>query len=476
LSAISGILLILSYPPFSFWFLAWISFLPLFYAVSHAKDIRQVANLSGLCGLVFYCVSLRWFFNIFGPFAIGLICVITLFLVFAIIGTKKAVERFGTFWGWLLFGPVLWVGFEYFRSEVWFLKFTWFGLGYSQVNSPILQTASVWGTYGISFFIIFSQGLMMNGLNEKRLKYFVTGLLIPILFLVYGNFRISCLNHTAATGRKIKVGVIQDESYNLKNLLKFERKAIENGAEIIVWPEYAVQFRKDFKELILFKMKTEKKDIVRVIGGMIIHSDEALKGSSILSTGGEKRQVEDFVLVLNEKIEIFGRYDKHHPIPIIEKNLKPSKKVFPVDTPKGKIGIQICYDLDFEDGTRKLTNQGAEVILVPNLDPVSYGKLQHLQHSVMSPMRAVESGLWIARAASSGISQLIDPSGRIVNSLDLFKEDTLTGYVYLKKGGTVYTKIGWLLHKVCLFISLLFGMIIFIRVLQFFLKFCKSSA
>ncbi|MBI5573354.1 MAG: hypothetical protein HY919_02205, partial [Elusimicrobia bacterium] len=137
--------------------------------------------------------------------------------------------------------------------------------------------------------------------------------------------------------------------------------------------------------------------------------------------------------------------------------------VFPVDTPKGKIGIQICYDLDFEDGTRELANQGAEVILVPNLDPVSYGKLQHLQHSAMSPMRAVESGLWLARAASSGISQIIDPSGRIVSSLELFKEDALTGYVYLKKGGTVYTKIGWLLHKLCLFLSLLFGIIILIK-------------
>lgn len=293
---------------------------------------------------------------------------------------------------------------------------------------------------------------MIIGLNEKRLKYFVTGLLIPLLFLVWGNFRISSLNHAAQPGRKIKVGIVQDESFDLKNLLKFERKAIKDGAEIIVWPEYAVQFRKDFKELLLFRMKTEKKDIVRVIGGMIIHGEL-----------GEKKRVENFALVLNEKTEILGRYDKHHPIPLVEKNLKPSKKVFPVDTPKGKIGIQICYDLDFEDGTRKLTNQDAEVILVPNIDPVDYGRLQHLQHSAMSPMRAVESGLWIARAASSGISQIIDPSGRIVSSLDLFKEDTLTGYVYLKKGGTVYTKIGWLLHKVCFFISLLFCIIIFFR-------------
>ncbi|MFH1258611.1 MAG: nitrilase-related carbon-nitrogen hydrolase [Elusimicrobiota bacterium] len=471
LSALSGILLVLCFPPFSISYLGWGALIPLFYAVNRSKSIHQVANLGGLTGLIFYAVSLRWFFNVFGFMAIGLICVIALFISFTLIFTKKAINRFGEIVGWLIFCPVLWVGFEYFRSERWFLEFTWFGLGYSQVNNPILQTASIWGTYGISFFIVLSSGLIVMGLNKKRLIFFLIGLLIPIAFILLGKHKIASYDTEIRTGKAIKVALLQDESFDLSKLLKYEQQAVAEGAGVVVWPEYAVQFSKDFKELILFKLKTGKRDILRIIGGMILHSDEALTGSSIL--GGKKEQkklVENFALVLNEQAEILGRYDKRHPIPIVEKKIKPSKKISPVDTAKGRIGIQICYDLDFEDGTRKLVRKGAEAILVTNLDPLAYGKLQHQQHSAMSVMRAAESGLWIARAASSGISQIINPIGRIINSLAVESEGILTGAIYLKKSTTFYTRTGWLLPKICLVLTIVFCML-----LMFINKKCNYS-
>lgn len=457
LSAISGILLVLCFPPFSISYLGWGALIPLFYAVNRSKSTHQAANLGGLTGLIFYSISFRWFFNIFGTMAIGLICVIALFLSFTLIFTKKAINRFGEIVGWLIFCPVLWVGFEYFRSEIWFLEFTWFGLGYSQVNNPVLQTASIWGTYGISFIIVLSSGLILLGLNKKRLKFFLIGLLIPISFILLGKHRISSYDSDIRTGKAIKVALLQDESFDLSRLLKYEQQAVTEGAEVVVWPEYAVQFSKDFKELILFKLKTETKDIVRIIGGMILHSEEALTGSSILGgKKGQKKLVENFAVILNEQAEILGRYDKHHPIPIVEKKIKTSKKIFPFDTAKGRIGIQICYDLDFEDGARKLAGKGAEAILVTNLDPLSYGKLQHQQHSAMSVMRAAESGLWIARAASSGISQIINPTGRITNSLAVENEGILAGTIYLKKCTTFYTRTGWLFPKICLVLTLVF--------------------
>lgn len=451
LACLSGILLSFSYPPVSFGIIAWVALIPLFIAVKKADTIRRVANLGSVTGLIFYCIGLRWFFNVFGPMAIGLICALALFIAVTMVVVKKLHEKIGELWGWLLGAPVVWVGLEYFRSEVWFLRFTWFGLGFSQTANPILQTASVWGVYGISFFIVLSSAFILLGLTRRRM-YLVAGICIPVVFWIFGSYRLNTF--PIDEGTKINVAVIQDETSNLRKLIGLEQKALDNGAEIVVWPEYAVQFGSDFVKLKLLHRTVEENTVIRIVGGFILHGEESLKKSSILSKRKKHNSIENFALILDGKGEVLGRYDKIRPIPIIERKVVPGKKVLPVITPKGTVGIQICYDLDFEYGTRKLVKQGAQILLVPNLDPVSFGDLQHIQHSSMSAMRAVESGLWIARSASSGISQIIDPVGRVTKSIGIRKEGVIVGEAFLREGTTIYAKIGWLLAPVCLILSI----------------------
>ena len=93
---------------------------------------------------------------------------------------------------------------------------------------------------------------------------------------------------------------------------------------------------------------------------------------------------------------------------------------------------------------------GARLLAVPNLDPMEWKDWQHRQHSGMAPMRAVESGLWVARAASSGISQVIDPAGRVKAALPSGRSGVLAAKARLKEGGTPYTRLGWLLAPLCM--------------------------
>ncbi|MBA3066627.1 hypothetical protein FP828_09080 [bacterium] len=460
-AVVSGILLNLCFPPISSGYLVWVALLPLFYAVNESENVHQASNISALTGLVFYLFALKWFFRLFGPVGLGLICVLALFLVLSMVMTKSVLKKYGIFWGWLAAAPVFWTGIEYFRSEMFFLEFTWLGLGFSQVSNPILQTASLWGTYGISFMIVLSSGLVVTGI-KKGAKYILAGVFLPASFWAWGYNRT--LNLSCDNGEVKKVSVIQDESFNLQKLLEKEDEAIEQGADIIVWPEYSITMRPKMRELELMRLDEKNKNKLRVIGAMIEHGDRATKKSSLFSgRRKDKKTIENFALIINGRCDILGRYDKHHPIPIIESHVKASPDVKPVDTPVGKLGIQICYDLDFEDGSRKLVNRGAQIILVPNLDPDAYGKIQHLQHSAMSPMRAVEANLWIARAASSGISQIIDPAGRIIKSMEFNKSGILTGDVRLRKGGTFYTKYGWLLSRICLLITFGFPAVLILK-------------
>ena len=124
-----------------------------------------------------------------------------------------------------------------------------------------------------------------------------------------------------------------------------------------------------------------------------------------------------------------------------------------IDTELGRLGPQICYDLAFEDGSRKVAQLGAQLLVSPTLDPMKWGVLQHEQHSDMSGARAVEAGLWLVRAASSGRSQIIDPLGFTRAELATGKEGVLTGTAYLRAGGTFYTRLGWLFAPLALAVT-----------------------
>jgi apolipoprotein N-acyltransferase len=86
------------------------------------------------------------------------------------------------------------------------------------------------------------------------------------------------------------------------------------------------------------------------------------------------------------------------------------------DSPWGKIGICICYDLSYTRVFQPLIQQGAGAIIVPTMDMEYWGKQEHQLHARIAPVRAAESGVPIFRLASSGISQLIAADGNEIAS------------------------------------------------------------
>lgn len=87
------------------------------------------------------------------------------------------------------------------------------------------------------------------------------------------------------------------------------------------------------------------------------------------------------------------------------------------ESPWGKIGICICYDMSYSRVTDALVRQGAQALIVPTMDVSSWGEPQHRLHGKVAPSRAAEYGIPIVRVCSSGISQLVDRSGYVRASL-----------------------------------------------------------
>jgi len=88
------------------------------------------------------------------------------------------------------------------------------------------------------------------------------------------------------------------------------------------------------------------------------------------------------------------------------------------DSPWGRIGICICYDLSYTRVTDRLIRLGAQAILVPTMDVVDWGRHEHELHARVARVRAAEYAVPIFRVASSGLSQLIEGSGCERASLD----------------------------------------------------------
>ena len=84
------------------------------------------------------------------------------------------------------------------------------------------------------------------------------------------------------------------------------------------------------------------------------------------------------------------------------------------ESPWGKIGICICYDLSYTRVTDQLIRLGAQALIVPTMDMMDWGEAQHALHARVAPVRAAEYGIPIFRLASSGISQFADRTGRVL--------------------------------------------------------------
>ncbi len=95
------------------------------------------------------------------------------------------------------------------------------------------------------------------------------------------------------------------------------------------------------------------------------------------------------------------------------KDGRPAREQKLWNSPWGKIGICVCYDLSYTRVTDRLVKLGAEALVVPTMDVADWGQAQHELHGRIAPTRAAEYGLPIFRLASSGISQVVDSAGRV---------------------------------------------------------------
>ena len=484
---LSGALLILSFPKYGSGFVAWFAFIPLLFALYRVTSIRQAILLGFITGVVSYTGIVYWIAYVvvnygYLPIYLGIIimlllaCYLSVYLAIFAAGIVYFRRKIPLY----LIAPVLWICLEYCKSQ-FFTGFPWENLGYSQyLNLYLIQFADILGVFGLSFLIILVNVSLFEIINKRSKREYIIAAAVVLTLssvYIYGIFRVNNIDDLLQNPStpSIEVSLIQgnidqsikwNENFQKETLNIYEDISIKNIPAIgglIVWPETAVPF--NFQD---------ENDLRRQIINLSIKTKSDLIFGSI-SYSPRKNYVDFYnsAYFLSPEGEVKGKYDKVHLVPYGEyvplRNIFPFIKgltagigdfstgdgYFPLSAAGRKIGVLICYEGILPFAARIYKKESAEILVNITNDAWFGSTSAPYQHLSMTIFRAVETRLYLVRAANTGISAIVDPRGQIVSQTNIFQKDSLKGKVKFLKIPTFYAKYGDILVVICFMLSIL---------------------
>ncbi len=472
-AVLSGVLLILCFPKYDLAALAWVALIPLLAAIEGVAP-RRAFWLGGLAGTVGYIGTLFWVtitMTRYGglPFPVALLVLLMLAAYLSLFtGVFCAlVCRFGRQSRHVLpaLAPFLWVALELARTHL-LTGFPWAALGYSQYAAlPVIQVADITGIYGVSFLIVLVNSALWGVMRDFIPGYarrprgepvgegrafrgsaWALGATAVLLgaALLYGWARLDTFAAPSPEGarpdRSVRIALLQgnipqavkwDEAYRLKTLEVYEKltyKHAQGKPDLIVWPETAAPFfflrDKAHRERVLnLSAKVRAPLLVGAVSVALRNREYRLRNSAFLVTP-EKR--------------VDGQYHKTHLVPYGE--YVPLKRFFPFirkmvsgigdflpgdrrtvfPLAKAPFSVLICYEVIFADEVRRFVRNGARLLVNITNDAWFGRSAGPYQHMSIAALRAVENRVPLVRAANTGITGVVDATGKIREATTLF--------------------------------------------------------
>ena len=485
LAFLSGFLLFLSFPKYGSGLFAWIALIPLFFALKNVTKVAQGFTLGFITGLVSYVGVIYWIAYVIVNYGhltlyvgISLMLLLACYLSIYISLFAGCIVYFRDKIPLYLSAPVLWICCEYGKSFI-ITGFPWENLGYSQyLNLYIIQIADVTGVWGISFLIILVNATLFKIIDKRSWKeYILAGVVFSVLavIFIYGIYRVDQVNKVIQKSPGIEVSLIQgnieqdvkwNENYQRETLNIYEQLSLKKSPgkdSLIVWPETAVPFRfQDLNylhdQIVSLALKTKSWLLFGSVSQLQNRSGSNFYNSAYL---------------LSPSGEVKGRYDKVHLVPYGEyiplRNLMPFIEGFaqgigdfgtgfgfyPLLMNDKKIGVLICYEAILPYAARTYKKNSVELLVNITNDAWFGATSAPYQHFSMAVFRAVETRLFLVRSANTGISGIVDPTGKIIAQTNIFQEDAMKDYVKFIKIHTIYDQYGDILVLLC-FIFMIF--------------------
>ena len=478
------------YAPLGLWPLALLAIGVLALLVYRADTRKRAALLGWLWGWAHLTVANNWIATAFthqgempaflGWFAVPLLCVyLAVYPALAALSAWWATRGKGLNVFALAFAAA-WIVTEWLRSWV-FTGYPWPPLGLSLLgpfDRPGWAAMLPWtGTYALSGVAALFGALSVFLLARRRWLSLglLAALLVAGMYLPGGQDSEGTLRYTLVQPDLDQAELNDPAQYEPAFLTLAALSAREDSAEprIVLWPESGLpDYLRPGYPARYYAATTARADpdFARArIGRVIGDNSLLLTGSQDLEIGlveGQPKAVGAYnvVTAIDADGELVGSYAKAHLVPYGEylalrwllEPLGATRLVagtidfLPGPGPQtqdfgryGRVGVQICYEIVFsgqvvEDGNRP------DYIFNPSNDGW-FGAWGPPQHLAQARMRAIEEGLPVLRATTTGISAVIDADGIVRQHLGAGVMNRLEGVVPPAKPPTLFARAGnWL--------------------------------
>jgi len=472
-AALTAAALALAFPPAEVSALAWIALVPLLLALSRIGRRRDWL-LVWLAGWAFGIAGFFWarHVTVLGLMLLGLY--ISFYVVLFAGGTRWLMRRGMPF---AFAAPLVWTALEVVRG-VLFTGLPMLLLAHTQYRwLRAIQIADLAGTAGVTFWIVMVNGLLADAVLyfarrpcERTLRVLAGAVVVVLLStfaLVYGHHRLT----TIVTRRGPRIAVVQGNiPQDVKNRLtekdvsdmfathmELTRKALKGKPDLIIWPETMAPyglFDPDYEakcwqyvERLRTIDKSDRQLVERLgntprwRGALYDHQNESaflIGVGSYSVTDGVFQRYNSVRFLPRGKRGPTTRYDKIHLVPFgeyvplkpligwavgplipYEEGLTPGaeRTLFEIDG--WHFAPTICFEDLFPREVADFARGETKVDFIVNVTNEGWFKdgAELDQHIAIAAFRAIECRAGFVRAANTGISAFISPTGRVLSTL-----------------------------------------------------------
>jgi len=457
-SLMSTALLVLAFPPYNVWPLAFFAFVPAFIAEYHFLPRRWSGLGSAISVGGWLAIFLTAAFG-GGKYVwifLGIAMLVGLFGILSLPAIRKFHERTAFRW-FILQGALDYAGLEMIRSFVPPINTHAF-MAQTMYSQPwMVLPISIFSIYGLTFVLMLVNFALAQGalivldnkwhLDERPdmdkrsvVRWMTTAAVVFALWVGVGLITLAGAPKDAPT---IRVAAVQhgfaqaghldtpeSQTQRLQILSEQTRLAAGQGARLVLWPELGLGFDPQVEHTAEIKALAAETNAYILIG---------------YGVGRDASKWRNEAVMLTPSGEFLAVYGKTHATSPTEPPIITSG-AFPVyDTTLGPLATLICNDINYTDVSRTLTRNGARLITMPALEATSVAGWEQRSQIVL---RAVENRVAFVKADTAGIGMIVDPYGRIVAQKNSTEPYALVADVPLGTGDTLYSKslgdwMGW---------------------------------
>jgi apolipoprotein N-acyltransferase len=350
------------------------------------------------------------------------------------------------------------------------LNYPWTDIGYAlSYILPLIQAAEIGGVYLISLLVMVVNMMVYASISERyrfgakdRSDLRIMSIIIILLFFVYGKIRLNNLEHDFPR-QSITVGLIQGNigkdikwspaslQYSFDKYFEISRKAVKQGAQLLIWPETAIPTYLPQEPPNMAKMRTFVDSInIPVLTGTESYNTlapreyDAFNSAILLKPHLQDYQIYSKIhlVPMSEKIPFADHFRKLQKVELGQANFSSGRELTIFENDGMKFGTLICFESAFPGYASGFIRNGAKFLVVITND-MWFGRTSLFeQHAMMAVFRAIENRVPVVRAANTGISMAVDKRGRILVKSDVFTDDCLIAKIYPESSRSTYNKIG----------------------------------